>query len=127
MSDLVLIRKTIRGGQYEGQLSTNAKLRNDPVLTLKLPDGSDSDVSVTLNEAKPKTCDVVARVPGISLAEGIQTYVLQDSKSGKSLDSFAVVCGEPVQEDLRTEIALIRAELEMLKASFRKHVAESKR
>ena len=39
MSDLVLIRKTIRGGQYEGQLSTKAKLRNDPVLTLKLPDG----------------------------------------------------------------------------------------
>lgn len=125
MSELVLTRKYIRGGQYEGHLSTKAKLRDEPALRLRLPDGSDADVSVVADEKKAKSWDVVARIPGVSIAEGVQTYILQNASTGETLDSFAVISGDPVQDDLRAEIALMRAELDMLKASFRKHVVES--
>lgn len=125
MSDFKLTRRRIRGGYYEGLLTTNARLKDSPVIELHLPDTSLGDVSITATGKGGKSWDVIAKIPSVSINEGIQTYILRDGISGDTLDSFAVVTGEPLQEDLRSEIALMRAELDMLKRSFRRHVVES--
>jgi len=95
------------------------------VVELHLPDTSLGDVTLTPSGKAGKAWNVVAKIPSVSINEGIQTYILREADSGETLDSFAVVTGEPLQEDLRSEIALIRAELDMLKRSFRRHVVES--
>ena len=56
---------------------------------------------------------------------GVQTFVLAERDGGRVLGSFALVAGEPLAEDLRAEIALLRAELDMLKRAFRRHCLES--
>ena len=125
MADLTLTRRRIRGGFYEGTLTTDALVKDPPVVELHLPDTSLGDVTITADSKAKKTWDLIAKIPAMSINEGIQTYILRDAATGATLDSFAVVTGDPLQEDLRSEIALIRSELDMLKKSFRRHVVET--
>ncbi|MFZ5749697.1 MAG: hypothetical protein ACOY5U_01375 [Pseudomonadota bacterium] len=45
--------------------------------------------------------------------------------SGGTLASFVVIGGAPVEADLRAEVELLRAELDLLKRAFRRHCAET--
>lgn len=127
MSDLKLTRRRIRTGRYEGVLTTRARIKSEPELEIHFLDASIGDVSVTPDPDAKRTWNVRAQIPPHSINEGVQTYILRDAATGDTLDSFAIVCGEPLQEDVRAEIALLRAELDMLKASFRRHVVETKK
>jgi hypothetical protein len=62
-------------------------------------------------------------IPATVLSEGVQTVLLQ--ASGEVLASFTLIAGVPLEEDLRAEISLLRAELDLLKKAFRRHVAET--
>jgi hypothetical protein len=62
-------------------------------------------------------------IPPAVLCEGVQTVLLQ--AGGEALASFTLVAGVPLEEDLRAEISLLRAELDLLKKAFRRHVAET--
>jgi hypothetical protein len=42
-----------------------------------------------------------------------------------SFGAFAIVTGEPLDDDIRAELDLLRAELEMLKRAFRRHCLET--
>ena len=64
-------------------------------------------------------------VPAETLAEGVQTYLVADAATGEVLGSFALVAGEALSLDLRAEIDLLRAELDMLKRAFRRHCLEA--
>lgn len=57
------------------------------------------------------------------LSEGVQTVVLQ--VDGIVCGQFTVIAGVPVEDDLRAEIGLLRAELDLLKRAFRRHCAET--
>lgn len=62
-------------------------------------------------------------VPSHVLTEGVQTIVLR--VGGETLAAFTLVAGLPLEEDLRAEISLLRAELDLLKRAFRRHCAET--
>lgn len=62
-------------------------------------------------------------IPASVLSEGVQTVLIK--ADGDVLASFTLVAGQPLEEDLRAEIALMRAELDLLKKAFRRHVAET--
>lgn len=64
------------------------------------------------------------RVPivGSVLSAGVQTVLLKVGE--EVLASFTIVAGVPLEEDLRAEISLLRAELDLLKRAFRRHCAE---
>ena len=59
------------------------------------------------------------------LADGIQTFLILDRRTGARLGSFAIVAGETLEPDVRAEIDLLRAELDMLKRAFRRHCVET--
>jgi hypothetical protein len=63
-------------------------------------------------------------VPPDTISDGVQTFVIADADTGATLASFTLIAGEPLAEDLRAEIALLRAELDMLKQAFRRHAAQ---
>ncbi len=63
-------------------------------------------------------------LPSHLICDGVQTFVVKDG-TGVTLTSFSLVVGEPLADDLRAEIALLRGELEVLKTAFRRHCAES--
>jgi hypothetical protein len=57
------------------------------------------------------------------LNDGVQTFVIQNA--GQTLGSFSIVSGRPLDHDLRSEIDLLRAELDLLKRAFRRHCVET--
>jgi len=63
-------------------------------------------------------------VPPNLIGDGVQTFVISDAE-GTTLNSFTVICGEPLADDLRVEIGLLRSELDLLKKAFRRHCSET--
>ncbi|MAC82057.1 MAG: hypothetical protein CML66_28850 [Rhodobacteraceae bacterium] len=64
-------------------------------------------------------------VPTEAVADGVQTFVIADAASGTRLASFTLIAGAPAADDIRAEIELLRAELDMLKSAFRRHCVET--
>lgn len=62
--------------------------------------------------------------PGL-LGDGIQTLVLLEPTSGTVLDALQITAGEVPDDDMRAEMALLRAEIDLLKKAFRRHCAET--
>lgn len=59
-------------------------------------------------------------IPPALINDGVQTFLVQDA-DGTTLTQFSIVAGDPLADDLRAEIALLRGELEVLKKAFRQH------
>lgn len=59
-------------------------------------------------------------VPAHLISDGIQTFIISDTQ-GHTLARFALLSGEALGEDIRAEVALLRAELDLLKSAFRNH------
>jgi len=64
-------------------------------------------------------------IPAELLSDGVLSFVVRDCASGAEVAHFTIVAGEPLADDLRAEIELLRAELDLLKQAFRRHCAES--
>jgi len=64
-------------------------------------------------------------IPAHTLSDGVQTFLIRDQKSGETLDTFTLIAGEALGDDIRAEIDLLRAELDMLKRAFRRHCLET--
>lgn len=77
--------------------------------------------------ARPEAGDWVLRVPvpPETLSDGVQTYLIHDVKSGTVLDSFTELAGDVLAHDIRSELALLREELDLLKRAFRQHCRET--
>ncbi len=64
-------------------------------------------------------------VPVECLSDGVQTFLIRDKQSSETLNKFAIVAGEPLEDDIRAEVTLLREELDMLKRAFRRHCLET--
>lgn len=61
-------------------------------------------------------------IPAWALNDGVQTFLVQ--ADGVTLAQFTLIAGQPLDEDIRAEIGLLRAELDLLKRAFQRHVRE---
>ncbi|MDJ1009139.1 MAG: hypothetical protein QNJ13_15090 [Paracoccaceae bacterium] len=122
-ASLRLHRTSIRDGVWEGLLTRVGEGEGVPVIELC---HRDAPVSVAeLTERGEEAWSVRVPIPSAALSDGVQTFTLVDQSTGLMLDSFAVSLGEPLQDDIRAEIDLLRAELDLLKRAFRRHCAEA--
>lgn len=64
-------------------------------------------------------------LPAEVIADGVQTVVIADGATGDVLESLVLIAGDALAEDLRAEVDLLRAELDMLKRAFRRHCVET--
>jgi hypothetical protein len=62
-------------------------------------------------------------IPAWALNDGVQTFVVQ--VGGATLGQFTLIAGQPLDEDFRAELGLLRAELDLLKRAFQRHCRES--
>ncbi|SMO79437.1 hypothetical protein [Paracoccus laeviglucosivorans] len=72
---------------------------------------------------------IAVAIPTEKLSDGVQTFILLED-NGKDneppqvgalrLSSLNIVAGEPLDEDMRAEIDLIRSELDLLKKELRR-------
>ncbi len=120
MADWILERLRMTGGVWEGGLSGPPD-RPPPELVVTWQ-GRD----VAEAEVRPDgdgRWRVVFRVPEAAIADGTQT-VLVGPRGGPPLCAETFVFGDPLEADLRAEISMLRAELDLLKRAFRRHCAE---
>ena len=54
-----------------------------------------------------------------------ENFIISDEKTGMMLNSFALLFGEVLAEDIRAEMGLLREELDLLKSAFRRHCVET--
>jgi len=64
-------------------------------------------------------------IPADRISDGVQTFVIRDRRGEEVLASFSIVAGDALAEDIRAELSLVRAELDMLKRAFRRHCVET--
>ncbi|MEZ5798278.1 MAG: hypothetical protein R3D63_12795 [Paracoccaceae bacterium] len=62
-------------------------------------------------------------IPLEALSEGVQTFLIRHG--GDTLAHFTMITGVAMEDDVRAEIDLLRAELDMLKRAFRRHCLET--
>ncbi|WP_375260709.1 hypothetical protein [Palleronia sp.] len=68
---------------------------------------------------------VTAELPREVLSDGLQSVHAVDKSSGITLASLHVAAGRIVARDMTAELSLLRAELELLKKAFRRHLSDS--
>lgn len=64
-------------------------------------------------------------IPAEAIADGVQVFVISDATDGEELGQFTLIAGEALGDDIRAEVELLRAELDMLKRAFRRHCVET--
>lgn len=120
-----LVKKQIINGRYVGALRTNGKGLETPVLEMLHLGSVVGEVSVKPVGKKGNEWQVEAEIPQEFLIDGVQTFLFVFEGKTEILDKFSIVTGEPLEDDLRAEIELLRSELDMLKRAFRRHCMET--
>lgn len=123
MSNLVLTKTKMRQGVWEGLL-TGARADALPKLSVVHQGASVPDVTVTALEGGAGHA-VRIPIPPEAVADGLQTLLISDANTDTSLGAITLMAGEALGDDLRVEIDLLRAELDMLKRAFRRHCLET--
>ena len=123
MSNLTLTKIRMRNGVWEGRLS-GAQHDIKPIVGVRYLDRYVEGVS--LSACDEHGCwDVAIPIPAEAVADGVHTFVISDEVDDARLGDFTLIAGESVADDLRAEMELLRAELDMLKRAFRRHCLET--
>lgn len=67
---------------------------------------------------------ITVAIPAHILSDGVHSILITDANHVPLAD-ISIVAGNAVADDLRSEIGLLRAELDMLKKAFRRHCVET--
>lgn len=125
MSDIKLVKTRLHAGIWEGELHVSDDVEQLPhleVTHLDLP------VSGHVLDEDPERSGVWffrMAVPSELISDGVQVFVIRNLDTGDQLASFSIIAGEALADDIRAEMGLLRAELDMLKRSFRRHCLET--
>ena len=122
---MTLTRMRLAEGVWEGLLS--ARMGSAPRLLLRHKDElvgePETEAAGEGPEGTPRWL-VRFRVPVDRLSDGVQTFVIEDASTGDALAHETILAGEILDEDIRAEVSLLRAELDLLKRAFRRHCSE---
>jgi hypothetical protein len=122
MSDAKLVKTRLRAGVWEGVLSG---VSGQPLLEVMHLEAPVAGTSVVEIAERPGTFAVRVPVPVEALSEGVQTFLIRDAVLGNKLGHFTIITGVAMEDDIRAEMDLLRAELDMLKRAFRRHCLET--
>lgn len=124
MTEAKLTKTRIRAGVWEGVLS-GIPSGTAPRLEVLHLDRPLPGVVVQAVPGRELDHSVRVPIPADVLADGVQTFLMRLEGREEVLAHFTIITGAAMEDDLRAEIDLIRAELDMLKRAFRRHCLET--
>lgn len=124
MSELTLTKTRLFEGIWEGALKSSEDTSAKPQVDVTYLGESVQDVSIDQAE-EAGHWRLRFPIPTESISDGVQTVVITEHTTDKRLDTVSFIAGEALAGDLRAEIDLLRAELDMLKRAFRRHCVET--
>lgn len=122
MSDMKLTSTLMHHGVWEGVIDNGGK--GVPQVDVHHLGQALEDLTIT---ELPETgqWQMRVQVPVSALSDGVQTFVVSDREDGETIGQFHLIAGEALGDDLRVQVDMLRAELDMLKRAFRRHCAET--
>jgi hypothetical protein len=124
MSELQLAKLRLREGVWEGLITGAGTSGARPDIRVTHLDQPVDAVSLT-EQGDGGEWLLRVPVPTHAVADGVQTFLIVDGADDTKLGDFTLIAGEALGSDLRAEIELLRAELDMLKRAFRRHCLET--
>ena len=122
MSTLKLTKTRMMQGVWQGIVTQSG----DGAPQIEVTHQKEIVSSVTLEE------DQVAEhwllsipIPPEAIADGVQTLIITDTTANAQIGHVSLLAGEALGDDIRAEVDLLRAELDMLKRAFRRHCLET--
>ena len=124
MSDLTLTKTRLLEGVWEGALYRQGGAGETPNIEVTWQLERIEDVQVEkMSDGRGWTLRVP--VPSHAIADGVQTFLINDADTCTTLGQFCLVAGEELSYDIRAEVTLLREELDMLKRAFRRHCLDT--
>lgn len=124
MTDLKLTKTRLFEGVWEGVLSDPSKAPEPPGIQVTHMQQPVPGIELIARDT-PGEWALRVPVPPEAVADGVQTFVIRDTDSGRTLDSFALLAGDVLSYDIRAEVMLLREELDLLKRAFRRHCLDT--
>ncbi|SDI86188.1 hypothetical protein [Lutimaribacter saemankumensis] len=124
MSTMNLTKTRLFEGVWEGVLTMADGGKSQPSIRVTHLDQPLDGIEVVEDRAQAHWV-VRVPIPARLLSDGVQTFLISDPDTGEKLASFAVLAGDALGDDIRAEMDLLRAELDMLKRAFRRHCVET--
>ena len=122
MSTLTLTPTRMRQGIWQGVVQQNGS---------GVPQIRVTHLGITVPDVEVQESDtdghwqIQVPIPSTAISDGVQVFVISDATDDTTLGQFTLIAGESLGEDLRAEVELLRAELDMLKRAFRRHCSET--
>ncbi|MBD3679883.1 MAG: hypothetical protein HUJ27_15970 [Rhodobacteraceae bacterium] len=113
MSEAKLIDGRLQAGVWTGRFTgprTDVEVLHDgePISGAEVSDASSGEWTLSI------------QVPMERLGDGVQVFILRDTRSGQILGHFTLTAETGDHADLRAEVDLLRAELDLLRRAFRR-------
>lgn len=119
MSGTSLVQSSFVKAIWTGRLERTVS-GPPPKLTAVLNGSDRLDLEVTTAAGQEGCWNVRLRIPEEGLSEGTQLILIRDEDTQKVLYRIPIVAGIAATDDIRAEIGALRAELDQLRAAFRK-------
>jgi hypothetical protein len=118
MAEYTLTKLGFSGGVWQGRIAARGEA---PAPEIEVTHGAGEALSgVTLSPDGKSAWRLSVIVPLEHLGDGALTYLVQAKGGGLPLGGFTILAGEAPGEDLRAEVSLLRAEVELLKKALRR-------
>ena len=124
MSAFELSKTRLFEGVWEGVLTAVEETEQKPNLGVTHLDKPLGELQLRETD-EPQQWALRVPIPVELIGDGAQTCLIFDKDTGERLDSFTIIAGDAVTDDIRAEVALLRAELDMVKRAFRRHCVET--
>ena len=121
-SALQMVPMAMRQGVWEGRI-----LQNDtgvPQVEVLFQENPVEAAKLTATD-DPTTWALTVPIPSDAISDGVQTFLIVDKLAKEKIGHFTLLAGEALGDDVRAEVDLLRAELDMLKRAFRRHCLET--
>ncbi|MEO0402242.1 MAG: hypothetical protein AAF214_07685 [Pseudomonadota bacterium] len=122
MSTLTLTPTKMRHGVWQGHIQQSGS--GVPQIKVTHHGVDVPDVEVTERDEDGQWL-VQVPIPVSAIADGVQVFLIADGVDDTQLGQFTLIAGEALGDDIRSEVELLRAELDMLKRAFRRHCVET--
>ncbi|KIN75345.1 hypothetical protein Z945_174 [Sulfitobacter noctilucae] len=122
MSALQLTKTKMKEGVWQGIILGMGE--DEPQVEVTHEGRVLSDVLMTHNQSADHWVLSIP-IPPQAIADGVQTVMIHDKQNDTKIGHITLMAGDELAEDLRAEVNLLRAELDMLKSAFRRHCVET--
>ena len=122
MSTLTLTPTKMRHGVWQGHIQQSGS--GVPQIKVTHLGNDVPDVQVS-EGGEDGQWTVQVPIPAAAIADGVQVFVITDATDDEQLGQFTLIAGEALGDDIRGEVELLRAELDMLNRAFRRHCVET--